>query len=1505
MKIKKLILIAMAAAGLFSASAVTADSSGCRPGYWTSDFAKAKAYAESTGTPMLMFWGAESCTYCDKMIRNGLNQQAFIDWVKEHPIVLVFVHVRDTSSTAAKTFASCNKSGDWPYMRCYWKKKTGQTVSQCFTGRLNKMPATGRTTVEQLINTLNMYFGSWSPEPAYAGGSVAITETTGNRLEAEEGTSEISFAMTRSSTAAKSAATNSVQVVGPDGETAQTVQVKWTAGQTTQQVTVDVSGVNFQKDGDKARLIVKDANGKAKSTNTVTYVTGNSASNPLWIGERTATGSGEGATGASLMATGKPALAFGEWTMDLDVAKEKVAAATGDAYTLVAIEGSLWCHDCANTDRNFVNVKDGDGNNRLAAWAAANQVALVAIDIPNFTNNSVSCESPTLLSRKAYKTQLAKEGSVTSGGKTYTYYDVSKGGAPKSLTNYVARSGLGYLTRKGVSDEDAAVVLDRNWELVTKNTAEGGFHRPEDGNKFRTGVPIFVLLRKDGTVAARLTRFAAVSPMADLDWDSAIKRFDEMLEIASLKGGHSDVTEIENNDASTTTLSFKANGGSAEGEISHCDFQDIFKLEGVGGNALQKVTVTGAVDAVVSVSFVKLNDKGEKVVVGNAKTGKLSAGVSLEETFTSAGDYFVEVSGGDIANGDFAVDSAKDDNFAKFTISGAVVLVPQEGRATGSASADQDKVVMRFEKDQQYRIDGVDAEASAAILAPTDKEKFYTALVDGDAEVTIAEKGGQVTYQKWVPCKVGFTAASRKVTESVGDVKVALARTEGSSGAVTVRVSLDETKTTLYTGEGEPRFTFVPGEFTWADDKKGSTNIVIKVNDDTCFDGNGDVALKLELVSDENGDTVLGTTNFVLTVTEDDKQAAGKVAFTSADPFFSKKTTVYAKESEGATVYAERIEASDGYVTARVKVSSQDVSLEVDGKATDRLVWANRKFLPQAVKVTGLAAGKTTTLTLEGATGGLGILTTSNKVTVVSVADDAPEFEQAEASETLYRYVAVSKSYPVVLAAGAKGAQLTFTKLSGTLPSGLKATASGQALLISGVVTAKPGLYPVVYQVAQQVGSKKTPGLTINVTLLVKDPTARTSGGAYNAAVAAQASSLTIKDIPVMDTGSGRLAGLLKVTIPKTGKVSAKYTCSEGTVSFSAKGWSMFNAEDKALAAQFVTSAKGYSLELTVANNGSITANLTDPKAGAGDLVATHNGNVWSKTNNANKWNGYYTVALVSDHSSIKEAGGYEEKVAPRGNGYLALKLNTSSAINSGTVTWAGMLPNGTKVSGSAVLNTDDDCATNVELPVYKRSTKDVLALVIDMCETAVEASDFKAYWQHTERQAALSYEMELDIYGGKYNPAANLATASRNGYGSTSLKLNIDVAALGGSTFYGAPRAVAAPAVTIGASAFSVAKGNAAQASLSLAKTTGIVSGSFKLPCQSGGVTKSVKATFKGVVLLGWGGAGCGCGDEPEGAALPFVIGGYYFSDKVDVTSGGTTSAVTIKRGSTVVIDK
>ncbi len=1488
-----------------SASAVTGSSSKTIvPGEWNSNFNEAMAFAAENDMPLIAVWSKKGCHFCN-IFDTNLEKEEFKAWAAETKMVMIYLKAtRDSDFLTQRDWIRGSNTG-FPFVRVYWEKKGSATKSDRFTGRASSYGG----GVDNLIARIKKTIGDWKYEstPAYSGGSFATTGTDGNRLEAEDGTGSVSLELVRDAAIAEVATNNTLKVVGPDGKAAGEVTVNWKPGQTNQTVAVDISSVNFTEDGQQALLIAVDAEGVEQATNTVTYVadSGKNPANPLWIGERKASGgsSSPKANVRLLGAAPATALEWGEWTMDLDVATNKVAATKGDAYTLVLIEGSLWCHDCANTERNFLNVKDGSGKYRFVEWAKSNNVALVALDIPNFSTNSVECASPTILSRKAYTTTLAFEGDVR-GTK---FYDVSKGGAPESLTKPMERSGLGYLTRKGISDEDAATVLERNWKLVTTNTDKGGFHRPEDTNKFRTGVPIFVLLRKNGTVAARMTRFAASSPMKDLNWDNAIKRLDEMLKVAATSGGHVDASEIANNDASTTALSFKANGGSGKGEISHADFQDVFKLEGVGGNALQKVVVTGAVDAVVSVQFMKLNAEGKSEAVGTAASGKLSESISLEETFAESGDFYVKVSGGDIAKGSFAVENPANDNFAAFSISGDVVLVPQEGKATGTAPEDSDRLVIRLEKDQMYRIEGVNPanDVVAKVLEPKDAGdsycKFYTALVSGDVEIVAAYgKGGSVSYQKWMPGKVGFLSEAKTVTESAGDVTVALARTDGSSGEVKVRVSLDEEATTLYDSDETARFAFDPVEIVWDDGKNGETNVVIKVFDDTRFDGPGNVALKLELLKDENGDTVLTATNYVLTVTEDDKQSAGVVAFTAVDPFFSKKGTVYAKESAGTKIYAERLEASDGYVTAQIK-SSGNGTFEIDGQKTNVLVWANHQYAPKEIKVTGVPAGKSATLTLEKPTDGLTLLAASNKVTVVSVADDAPEFETASASATIYRYIASSNAYPVVLAEGVKGAKLTFTKLLGTLPAGLKATydEAANAMVIAGATTANAGVYTVVYQVTQQADSKKTPGLTTEITFTVVDPTVESVIEPYNAAIAAQnGKARTIKDIPIVS--SNRLTGVLTVTIPAKGNVSAKYTCSAGKVAFSAKGWSTFDPESKELTATLASKTTGYSMVLVACDDGSVAVDIVDPNNG--DLEGESTGNVWSKDNSAEEAKGYYTVALISD--GVTEA---REGVAPRGDGYLTLKMEKAKDWNAGKMTWAGMLPNGTSVSGSAILSRTD--CDSLSLPVFKRTATDELAVLLDVCSSVTEADGIGAVWLHADKTSEdLSYEVEFNTYGGHYSATNSLAEAFAIGYPNVKNQtIAFDIAGLLGRVGGGVPASVDEVAVTIADSKISIAKdaANPQGVTLSFDSKKGIVKGKFNLPyTTASGSAKTLKVDYQGVVLIGWG-ADCGCGldDSPDLPTLAFVNGAFYVSDSETVSVKGKDKNVSIKRGGSVRI--
>ncbi|MBQ2624926.1 MAG: hypothetical protein IJG18_07515 [Kiritimatiellae bacterium] len=1499
-------------------------------GVWNSDIDACIELAKETGIPMIGVWSREGCAHC-KILEHAIMSDVFREWIKKSGLILGFSTSLDSATlsgadqaTRAKHYpgvvfdegggrqqaanpASGTPTGytgdgrywkwckgpenlsNYPEVRFFWyedgKKKVDFAVlgdkvdgqQGIYMGSYDKA---GQNCINYITNKTGFkpYLDNPKSLSSYMGGTFEDGYTDGNRLEAEEGTGEISFDMVRGEAAAAVATNNTVKVVGPDKQVAETVVVEWEEGEDQKTVTVDMSKVNFSKNGDKALLIAVDADGNEQATNTVTYVTGSgeSSGNPLWIGERKAT-----------TADGDiPVLQFGEWTMDLDVAKAKVADADGDAFTLVSVQGALWCPDCANTERNFTDVEDGSGNNRFAAWAAANQVALVAIDVPSFaTNNIDNISRPTLLSRKAISTTLARAREYPASG------------AEASLTNAMVRSGLGYLTRKGVSDEVAADYLERNRQLVTTDFSEGGFHSVADSSPFRTGVPIFVVLDKEGIVKARLTRFASVSPMSDLDWDSAIKRFDELLAIARDGSAHADGGVLENDFPSADLEGFTANGGRVSGEISHCDFRDVYKLQNFGGNAVLQVDAVGESDAEVSLAFVTLDAAGRKTTVTNA-VGRLSDGVSLRNMFASAGEYYVEISGASYDAADFAVANPTALAFHTYTLSGAVVLVPGEVRSTASAPEGQTTVTMELVEGTRYRIEGLADDPGDSL--EKSGEDFYVAKTTGSAQLSVATAGGEVVYQIWNPGSVGFVAAAKKVKESVGDVEVAIARTEGTSGAVTVKVALDEDATTLYDSDGKARFAFAETEITWAEGANFTTNLTISVYDDTRFDGNGDVALKLALVADENGDTTLGLTNYVLTVTEDDKQSAGKAAFTGAEPFFSKKATVYARESEGATVYAERIEASDGFVTVKVNATN-GAKTEIGGVETNVVVWANHKSEFQAVKVTGIAAGKSAKLTLVNPTDGLKVLSASNAVTVVAVADDAPAFDSLEEGATLYRYAEFAASYPVVGAA--EGAKLTFTKLSGTLPAGLKVAADGQAMSVSGIPSAKPGTYVAVYQVSQKVGTKTTPGLTIELEYEIVDPTDASAGGtAYNEAVAS-VNSRTIKDIAMIALNkdidaadTNRLAGLLQVTIPKTGKLSAKLACSDGTVAFSAKGWSEFNEVSRSLVADLTSNKAGYSMTLVAENDGPVTVSVTTPTGV--QLSGITKGKVWSKTNPASDWMGYYTIQLINN--SVSESS---EGVAPRGNGYLTLKMNTAAAVNSGKVTWAGMLPNGTAVSGSVVLNADDECGAQVF--VYKRSSTDEISSILEIpdCESVAGDLDTGAFWKHTEKSFA--YEVGFNAYGALYVATTNLAEACEIGYETTTPTLYFDIEGLCGALAGGTPSAVDGVKVSVGEKTVTVEKGNAAGATISLNRSTGVATGSFKIPyTDAKGAAKTMTANFKGVVVIGWG-PGCGCGDDDPSrpVALPFVNGAFFVSDKVGV-AGGTKTA-TVKRGGAIFIDK
>ena len=1390
------------------------------PGEWNADYKKCKAYQEANGNPIIVFWGNSGCSHCEKSENSIGTDAELAAWLKENEIVLSFSiggngNFPSASASAAKKFAG--PTGSYPFVCYYWKDESGKE---------HVMRTKGDTTGAKMLAAAKSTFAGWSPCLKEAGNFPASSEY--NRLEAEPGTETVDFTMTRDS--AHAAATNlTIQAVAK-GKVISSKSLVWTKGQTSQAVSVDVSKASGLKDGDDITLQVVDAKGgtKALAKTTVTWVDKpNSASNPLWIGEE---------------------VNFGEWTMDLDAAKALVAKTEG-AFTLVSIQGSQWCPDCANTDRNFLDL-ESNGVNLFKAWAVENKVALVTIDIPNFSDEAGNFSSPTLLSRKAYESTLARNYYVDKNGNKVTTFkerDIGKTvfpsetpeltGADPALTQAVPRSGLGYLTRKGVSDADAKKVLDRNHELVTKNTAAGGFHRPEDTNKKRTGVPIFVLLRQDGTVAGRFTKFAAVSPFkADrANFTAYVTRIEELMNAAIDDG------EIENNDATSTKKTLDAADGLLAGSLSHADNLDYYRLDGVQAGALQTVSLAPVGPATGEVTLEIL--KGTEVVA--TTNAALAEGIDVEVKVDDAGaDYFVAAKVDRDAEA-FAAASAKT-TFRAYAMMAATVLVPETTNKTFNASGDT--VSIRVETGKIYKISGIDG-AVPGKLVWLKSGYFYQAYVTEDVAVKVA--GGPIDYQRWETGSVGFDGSGMAVSETAGTVEIPVVRKDGTSGNVSVEVKLDLDRSVCTDKDGNPGYdvaSYSDKTFAWNEGEEKAFRLPITLKSGVDYgEMDGMYVFTLKVV---DGMAEISSSEYVLTVSKSVTPGPGKVAF-------ADDAKVFAKVSEGAVLTVERRNGSDGAVSAKLKTTLG--SLE-----TTEVAWASHELTTHEVELAGVAVGKTAKVSFSGFTGGLAADKTGKTVSVTMVADDAPEFLASEFAWPAYRNVKFSKSCPVIGMASAAN-KLTAKKISGSLPKGLSIAWTGDAKFeVSGVPT-KAGDYEAVYQVIETRGKTKVNGLTAKIVISVIDPAA--TDPAHPELMPLNNSCLVKRDftdVMIVSKCDHRLLGTLTFQIPKgsTGKVSGKYKCAAGTVTFKApKSWSALDG-DNSLISEMDGNISGYKLTVKALANGEVDVNLVDPTHSDCDLGATIASAPWSAADSAEAWQGYYTVALVD--------GAVEGFT---GCGFMTLKMSSASDWKKGSMAWTLKLPNGKSFSGKSVLTRGDE--TYAYLPVFVSKGEDTFSGVLRILSNAKAHKDewrasvlspdesdenfCLAYWTNTSAHSDVGYS----IYGSIYDTAEDLDACCAEYYEKTDLNFCVDGDALA--------------SVKVGKDTIKLSNEieNTQKVTVKFTRSTGVLSGTFIVPG-----TKSTKASWSGVVIIGWG-EGCGCSDAKVPVFLPFVNGAYTVGGK------------------------
>lgn len=415
-------------------------------------------------------------------------------------------------------------------------------------------------------------------------------------------------------------------------------------------------------------------------------------------------------------------------------------------------------------------------------------------------------------------------------------------------------------------------------------------------------------------------------------------------------------------------------------------------------------------------------------------------------------------------------------------------------------------------------------------------------------------------------------------------------------------------------------------------------------------------------------------------------------------------------------------------------------------------------------------------------------------------------------------------------------------RTSGSLPSGLKLAydKTNQSIVLTGspsTILSKcvfTYTYTIVYNDRRTVTSEPA-----EVTVSTFDPSTLNPYLGYG----------QNRTIPIVSS-ERELVGTLTVTTTSRGTITAKYV-GESKVSFRGN-WTEL-VDDAAIAE--LSTKKGEKLVLRMDSDGLMAAVLTD--VDGRDRIDGLSALLTNVDFDAFK--GVYTVTLFDEN----RLGGH---------GYLTLKMTTSSQVKKGTVSYSGMLADGTSVSGSAQLSGagfDDveglgqrECA---ELPIFKKTTKLDVRMIL-----RIRCLGESTCWLEENGWAHVVHASDSAI------PLVNGAVVSPYGvWFETGRKLSEwkDRYEHIGETF--ALKLGDTKVAQVNASGTRVILSEKlGTVSLSYAKNTGIISGKMKFAFDG----ETLNGTWKGVILPGWH-YDCGCGgDDP---ALPFGVGTLYYSDK------------------------
>ena len=144
---------------------VYSDSGDIVPGEMTSQFAKAKSYADDKNIPLVVMWVNPGCGFCENFERSCLRNEGVLTWMKSRKYVFVFCAGQDDSDGKA-AWSYTRQADAYPMCRVHWKKNTeGKAIDYSFPGRSKKMhESQAKTKLKldgQFMEVVDLYAGDY------------------------------------------------------------------------------------------------------------------------------------------------------------------------------------------------------------------------------------------------------------------------------------------------------------------------------------------------------------------------------------------------------------------------------------------------------------------------------------------------------------------------------------------------------------------------------------------------------------------------------------------------------------------------------------------------------------------------------------------------------------------------------------------------------------------------------------------------------------------------------------------------------------------------------------------------------------------------------------------------------------------------------------------------------------------------------------------------------------------------------------------------------------------------------------------------------------------------------------------------------------------------------------------------------------------------------------------------------------------------------------------------